>query len=148
MATLPTVGGSLDTYGTELNEFLLVEHNTDGTHDMHDAEGGYAQVDVDGTKTKVYTKYFTGTLDASGDKNVAHGVTATKILHVSVIAYDNDNSKYRVDAQYRPEDAAALLTVLYDATNIVIGGGTTFASQVYRIKIDYKLQMNYKKITD
>lgn len=32
MANLPTVGGSNNTWGTELNAYLQVEHNTDGTH--------------------------------------------------------------------------------------------------------------------
>lgn len=31
MASLPTVGGSLNTWGTELNDYLLVAHNADGT---------------------------------------------------------------------------------------------------------------------
>lgn len=32
MATLPTVGGDYNTHGTELNEYLLVGHQTGGTH--------------------------------------------------------------------------------------------------------------------
>src|SRR6187431_969536 len=32
MAGLPTVGGDVGTWGTELNEFLLVGHNADGTN--------------------------------------------------------------------------------------------------------------------
>ena len=31
MAVLPTVGGSVDTWGTELNDWLLVGHDSDGT---------------------------------------------------------------------------------------------------------------------
>lgn len=31
MATLPTPGGDVETWGDELNEFLLVSHNADGT---------------------------------------------------------------------------------------------------------------------
>lgn len=33
MATLPSQGGSEGTWGTELNEWLEVEHATDGSHD-------------------------------------------------------------------------------------------------------------------
>ena len=32
-ATLPTQGGDDGTWGTELNTWLVVEHDTDGTHD-------------------------------------------------------------------------------------------------------------------
>lgn len=32
MASKPTVGGSDGTWGTELNAYLAVAHNTDGTH--------------------------------------------------------------------------------------------------------------------
>jgi hypothetical protein len=31
MARLPIIGGDQDTWGTELNNFLLVGHNSDGT---------------------------------------------------------------------------------------------------------------------
>lgn len=34
MATLPTSGGDDGTWGDELNEFLLVDHNADGTHKL------------------------------------------------------------------------------------------------------------------
>ena len=33
MATLPTPGGDAGTWGDELNEYLLVSHNADGTID-------------------------------------------------------------------------------------------------------------------
>ena len=32
MGRLPTPGGDADTWGDVLNEYLEVEHNTDGTH--------------------------------------------------------------------------------------------------------------------
>jgi len=32
MPLLPTQGGSPGTWGTEVNNYLLLEHNTDGTH--------------------------------------------------------------------------------------------------------------------
>lgn len=43
---------------------------------QHDSEGGYSNCDVDGTKTKVYTKYLTGTFPPLYTwKNIAHGIT-------------------------------------------------------------------------
>ena len=36
MATLPTPGGDAGTWGDELNEFLLVAHNSNGTQDASD----------------------------------------------------------------------------------------------------------------
>src|SRR5712692_9102313 len=32
MVALPSVGGDVDTWGTELNAWLLASHNADGTH--------------------------------------------------------------------------------------------------------------------
>lgn len=32
MATLPTVGGDEGTWGTELNTYIRIGHNADGTH--------------------------------------------------------------------------------------------------------------------
>jgi microcystin-dependent protein len=40
MARLPTVGGDNGNWGTILNEFLEVEHNTDGTHKSGGAPTG------------------------------------------------------------------------------------------------------------
>jgi len=36
MATLPTQGGNDGTWGTDLNTWLLTEHNADGSHDSTD----------------------------------------------------------------------------------------------------------------
>ena len=95
--------------------------------------------EVNGTPTAVFTKYLTGTLDGSGDKIVAHGVTAANILHVAVIAFDNTNNWYQVQASYRLENASVHFVVTYDSTNIALTGGTAFVNQVYRIKIEYIL---------
>ena len=98
----------------------------------------YRLTNVNGTSVKVYTKYFTGTTDADSETVVAHGVTAAKILLVSVIIYDSGNSKYSV-AEYRSSsNTDQTFTIRYDATNIVLTSlGSTVQGQAYRIRIDY-----------
>ena len=67
----------------------------------HDATGGYNNADVNGTKTKVYTKYLTGTLDADSSTSVAHSITdgLTKILSVTVACYE-DNSAINITGDF------------------------------------------------
>jgi len=136
MATWPSDGDT--DWNTAMKAYLAVEHNTDGTHSMHDAEGGYMQVDVNGVKTNVYTKYLTGNLDADASTSVAHGCTAANILAVSLIAYDDNIPGYYVNEIKMAEAANSTLSVYYDATNIVIAGvGAFFQGNAYRIKIEY-----------
>lgn len=136
MAEWPANG--VTDWNTKSLAYLAVEHNTDGTHDIHDAEGGYNQVDVNGTKTNVYTKYFTGNLDADSTTSVAHGVTASNILAVSVICYDDNTSSYRVSEAFYSEQPTITFYVFYGATNITIEGvGSALQGNAYRIKIDY-----------
>jgi len=109
---------------------------------MHDAEGGLNNCDVDGTKTKVYTKYLTGTLDANANESIAHGVTtgATKILSVTVHVLDDDVSKYKIGELRKNESSITAYEVFYDDTNIVfLSKGSYIVSNPYRIKIDYIL---------
>jgi len=40
MATLPTVGEDQNAWGDELNEYLEVEHESDGTHSFVYTEEG------------------------------------------------------------------------------------------------------------
>lgn len=52
MATLPTPGGDEGTWGDELNTYLLVSHETDGTINadaiiVADSGGNYAGADVE-----------------------------------------------------------------------------------------------------
>jgi len=127
-----------DSIDSEHYAAASIDNEHLGADVMHDAEGGYNQCDVDGTKTKVYTKYLTGTTDADSETAVAHGVTVSKILHVSVIIYDSGISKYSV-AEYRSTSSTTqTFTIRYDATNIVLTSlGSTVQGQAYRIKIDY-----------
>ena len=136
MATWPANGNT--DWNTKMLAYLAVEHNTDGTHSMHDATGGYAQVDVDGVKTNVYTKYFTGNLDADASTSVAHGCTAANILAVNVIAYDDVIVGYRVSEVRLAAAADSALGIYYDATNVVIAGvGADLQGNAYRIKVDF-----------
>ena len=129
MASLPTVGGSAGTHGTVLNEYLTVEHNADGTHAI--------KWPVNGTDTRIYTKYLTGTMDSDASTSIAHGVTAANILSVNPIVHND--SVYKVVTMFGLDESAATdgLDIYYDATNIVINNGTKYEGQVYRIKIDY-----------
>jgi len=140
MATWPANGDT--DWNTKMLAYLAVEHNTDGTHDMHDATGGYMQVDVDGVKTNVYTKYLTGSLDADATTTVAHGVTSalTKIISVTTLVYDDANAKFRVGEFRLAESAAVAYSVMFDATNITFAlVGANCQGNAYRIKIDYIL---------
>lgn len=133
MATWPATGDT--DWNTKMLAYLAIEHDTDGTHSVHDAEGGYASVDVDAVKTTVYTKYLTGNLDADGSTNVAHGLTVGNILHVSVICYEDNTSTYTVATA---NAGTAWWSVNYDATNIIIGNVNVLCQgNAYRIKIDY-----------
>ena len=170
MATKPTPGGSDGTYGTELNAFLDESLASDGkikdgavleaatetadgdrtvvdlsyakTGDtvQHDSEGGYSNCDVNGTKTKVYTIYFSGTLDSDSSTSVAHGLAdIDKILHVSAALFSS-SSNYIVTTAFETAIDASSFILSFEGTNIVISSvGTNFQGRNYRIKIDYIL---------
>ena len=114
---------------------------------MHDSPGGgFQNNDVNGTRTKVYTKYLTGNLDADGQTSVAHGVTAplAKILNVTVNC-SNDGGGGSVAnvlcGDYKEgDDANTGFSYHYDGTNIIItGAGAYLQGNPYRIKIDFIL---------
>lgn len=106
---------------------------------MHDAEGSFNNADVNGTKTKVYTKYLTGTLDADDSTSVAHGIAdVDKILSVTVLPWNSNDSWYMVSETYTAASANSAYVAVCDATNVIIGGvGSYLQGQKYRIKIDY-----------
>lgn len=114
-----------------------------GTSVMHDTEGGYQNADVNGSRTKVYTKYLTGTLDADSATDVAHGVSSalTKILSVSVAAFeDTTNSMFELH-DFRTSAAASVsYKAGYDGTNVkFFDVGSSLQGNNYRIRVDYIL---------
>lgn len=130
MAAKPTPGGSDGTYGTELNEFLDVGHNSDGTLL---GTGGITHP-VQGANTLVFTKYFTGNTDSDSETLVAHGVSSAtdNILSVTASVFDDNNNTFR-------SPASGILDLRYDGTNVRLTSvHANLQGNAYRIKVDYK----------
>ena len=106
----------------------------------YDSEGAYRYCKINGNKTKVYTKYLTGTLDTDSNTDVAHGVTAANILAVSYIIYSSYSSWYYVGEIFEGSSEGRDIYTIYDSTNIKFSDvGSEFRGQAYRIRIDYRL---------
>ena len=107
----------------------------------YDSTGAYRYASVDGTKTKIYTKYLTGTLDADTATSVAHGIADyDKILQVTAHCKESTVSAYAVYDYLGGVSANGQYTLYFDATNIqFINVGSNSQGQVYRIKIEYYL---------
>lgn len=138
-----TSAAPTSTTGIANKKYVDDQDNTSADA-MHDAEGGYNNVDVDGTKTKVYTKYLIGTLDADSETSIAHGISGVdNILSVIVSIYNSNLSKYTVTDywnSYRGGNTNDMWWIRYDGTNVIIGEvGSRSQGQKYRIKIDYIL---------
>ncbi len=110
---------------------------------MHDSTGGFTNADVNGVKTKIYTKYLTGSLNAGTTTNVAHGIAdaLNKIRAVSVAAEsDGDDAGFLVYDYRSGSGLNATYRTFFTATNITIGTvGTHVESNRYLIKIDYEI---------
>jgi len=94
----------------------------------YDSEGGFRYAKINGNKTKIYTKYFTGTMDGDSQTDVAHGIVngGTKIISADVTVW---NRLYGDSGNFR---------IAFDNTNIeIFSVAVAFQSQLYRIKIDY-----------
>lgn len=96
---------------------------------------------VDGTPTKVYTLYLTGTLDADASTSVAHGrADVDKILHVSMVLYNDNVSQYYGSEAHKGASAGNDFLITFDGTNVIISAvGANFQGNKYRIKLDYIL---------
>lgn len=97
---------------------------------------------VNGTPTRVFTKYFKGNLDADAETSIAHGVTVSKILHVSAFVFEDENSVYAV-GDYRLPDANSAsdkaFILNFDASNVIFTTvGSKIQGNTYKIKIEYE----------
>lgn len=126
MATWPATGDT--DWNTKMLAHLAITHDT----------SGYNKHSVDGTGTRVYTKYLTGTLDADSETDIAHGVTDhDDILSITVLVGDGADS-YRLWDYRAATDTTYTYYVIVKATNITITGvSTACQGEKYRIKIDY-----------
>ncbi len=112
----------------------------------HDAEGGFNSCDITvvggaTTKTKVYTIYFTGTLDADASTVFAHGVAsgATKILSCVMAAKDS-GANVRAAEMFGGSSATASMDMSFDDANVTLSNvGTALQSQIFRVRVDYVL---------
>lgn len=102
---------------------------------------GYRYVSVnDGAVQQVFTKYFTGSLDADSTTTVAHGVTYTNILFVSVLVENSSSSIFRASGYGEGTQSILRFDIQIDSTNISFTSvGDTPQSDRYRIKMDYTI---------
>ena len=113
---------------------------------MYDSEGGFNDYNVDSgageIKTRVYTKYFKGDLDADVSTSVTHGVAngLTKILHVSATCFDDNLSLQTVSELFSGASASKSFNLTFSDTVVIISNvGSVIQGNAYNIKIDYIL---------
>ena len=130
MATWPANG--VEDWNTKMLAYLAIEHNTDGTHAI--------KWPVNGTGTRIFTKYFTGTTDADSQTLVAHGIAVglTKILHVSGGIVTSSGVSMLVDDYASTDVTDRGFALSFDNTNVAFSGvKANQQSKAYIIKIDY-----------
>lgn len=93
---------------------------------------------MSGTLEMVYTKFLSGTSDADGTTNVAHGVPNWMNIFALNVALKQSGTFFRTIDCLFSNVAAGAFFITYDATNIAIDGvGSSMQSQPYRIKVEY-----------
>lgn len=107
----------------------------------YDDEGAYRKMNINGTATKIYTKYLTGTTDGDATTLVNHGVTdITKILSVASIIRNGVSGAYEAQDYRNTSSANDAFSVAYDSSNVIMFNvGANVQSQLYRIKVEYYL---------
>lgn len=98
-------------------------------------KGSWVYSEINGVKTKVYTKYLIGTTAAAASTSVVHGIADQhKILFIFVFANDG---AYRMCEYQGGAFAANAYDCTLTAANVMISHGVNFRSKPYRMRIDY-----------
>lgn len=95
-------------------------------------------IPVSGTNYAVYTKTFSGNLDGDSRTDIAHGVTATKIISLSGFAYDDLVSEYMIVELYQNSATSEAYTLSFSTSNIsFFGVGSYLQGNAYKATIKY-----------
>ena len=150
MASLPTVGSSDGTWGTELNAYLGVGHGSDG---LHSEAGLVRQIAYAQTQTKIYEQNATATpSNAKPQNNTGLEVltcaivpkSATNILKIeAIVNADMDAATSRTIALFQDSTADAIActttaatidTVHVMAVTYFMSAGTT-SSTTFKVRV-------------
>ena len=102
-------------------------------------KGSWVYSEVDGVKTKVYTKYWTGTLDADNRTEITHNVDYDKILFCGYSIGRAAGAFYSCGELYDVHAAALTCEFGYNATFIIFSTvGVLWQTGKYRIRLDHK----------
>jgi hypothetical protein len=140
MAVWPADG--VEDWNTLMIAWLNVDHDSDTG--LHKTVANGVLWDIDGTDTRVFTKYLTGTLDSLDGERAqghAHGLVYTNILSVTVAVEEQGQSRFRfmdLKTGTIPSSTTLGIEMYYNASNIIFAGvGTGFEDGDYVIKIEY-----------
>lgn len=103
-------------------------------------EASWCYDNINGSKIKVYTKYFTGTLDGDSQTDILHGVSdEDNILAVTCMCKNSSGSYEIYDFYTGANTAYAFQLYVMTSAISVWGVGAQLQGQNYRIKLEYKL---------
>ncbi len=115
------------------------------THQLNNASGysieknaGFKWENVNGTKRKVYTKYFTGKTDNDSLTTITHGEDFDKILSVTSMVFNGTN--YVVSEAWITGEANNNIAVDITSTEIRLNDlSANLWEENYRVKMEYYL---------
>lgn len=134
-----TVNGTLYVSGNSIFENGTITINAQIVE--YDATSGNIKWElVSGVKTKVYTKYLTGTTDADSLTLIAHGVPDIAKVLTAYVAVRLSGGNYAVTDYNGGLSTDNFFQFSYDGTNLSIDSvGVNFQGQSYVAKIEYYL---------